>query len=175
MYKLLSEGRYHDGQRLRGIKYDASKPAGADMGPIERALLKDVKLRGGAVSGTQQIRAIIGQSLFGATVECGLPIFMTVSPTMRHSALCVRLSRYRQHAAQAGVWAQRDFHVGNSGRAAPGLRREETFDIPRSVVCTSGFRVRPAFSTASATWSEVLQKLPELLRRVGHERLRGSA
>ena len=38
---------------------------------------------------------MIGHSLFGARVEFGEPLFVTISPSSRHSALTIRCSRYR--------------------------------------------------------------------------------
>ena len=45
--------------------------------------------------GTIEVRRRIGRYLFGARVEFGEPLFITISPTMRHNALSLKLSRYR--------------------------------------------------------------------------------
>ena len=49
----------------------------------------------GTVAGTQQIRLDIGHALFGARVEFGDPLFLTISPSTRHSGFAARVSRYR--------------------------------------------------------------------------------
>ena len=57
--------------------------------------------------GTRQVRRSINHYLFSARVVYGVPVFMTVTPSERHSGLCVRLFRYRRndpaiaHAGQA--------------------------------------------------------------------------
>ena len=37
----------------------------------------------------------MNHALFGARIEYGDPLFLTVSPSASHSGLCIRLSRYR--------------------------------------------------------------------------------
>ena len=39
---------------------------------------------------------MIGLSLFGARVEYGDPLFLTISPSAKHSGMCIRMSRYRE-------------------------------------------------------------------------------
>ena len=47
------------------------------------------------LAGTRQVRKMIGHVITGARVVYGCPVFMTVTPSERHSGLAIRLSRYR--------------------------------------------------------------------------------
>ena len=49
----------------------------------------------GHMPGTIEVRRRIGRFLFGARVEMGEPLFITISPTTRHNTLCIKFSRYR--------------------------------------------------------------------------------
>ena len=49
------------------------------------------------IPGTRQIRRRIYHLLFSARVVYGLPVFMTITPSERHSGLIIRLSRYRRN------------------------------------------------------------------------------
>ena len=65
------------------------------LSPMEANLVKDLSFISSTCAGTQQIRLDIGHALFGARVEYGDPLFITISPSSRHSGLCIRFSRYR--------------------------------------------------------------------------------
>ena len=60
-------------------------------------LVKDLTYLSGTIEGAQQIRLDMGHALFGARVEFGDPLFLTVSPSSRHSGRVCRLSRYRNN------------------------------------------------------------------------------
>ena len=47
------------------------------------------------MAGVQEVRTKIGNALLGARVQYGEPLFVTVSPSSRHSGLLLRLSRVR--------------------------------------------------------------------------------
>ena len=47
------------------------------------------------LSGVQEVRGKIGNALLGARISYGEPLFLTVSPSGRHSGLLCRLSRVR--------------------------------------------------------------------------------
>ena len=57
--------------------------------------MKDVLFLTKKYSGTQEVRLMCGHALFGARVTYGDPLFLTISPSARHSGLVIRLSRYR--------------------------------------------------------------------------------
>ena len=63
---------------------------------LEKALLQNPTFVTEALGGTRQIRRRIGWTLFSSRVVYGCPVFMTVTPSERHSGLCVRLMRYRE-------------------------------------------------------------------------------
>ena len=66
-----------------------------DLSQAERNLVKDLQFLASTIPGTQQIRLDIGHALFGARVEFGDPLFVTISPSTRHSSFAIRVSRYR--------------------------------------------------------------------------------
>ena len=116
--------------------------------------------------GTQQVRKLMYHSQFGARVVYGDCIFFTISPNEQHSALVLRLSRFRQNDPYC-LWsdeltrklAREDFPLLEGKRAKPGasvkheediehvdielpeydLRRVATARNPRAVV--EGYRV----------------------------------
>ena len=59
--------------------------------------MKDLTFLSSTIPGTQQIRLEIGHALFGARVEFGDPLFLTISPSSRRSGLCMPFSRYRSN------------------------------------------------------------------------------
>ena len=94
LYQKLQNGHYEvPGGRLKPINYDTRKLFFAkDLTPQESQLLKDVRQAQQTMPGTIESRRRIGQFLFGARVELGEPLFLTLSPTMRHNALTLKLS-----------------------------------------------------------------------------------
>ncbi len=96
LYEKLEKGFWWDGRKRREIDRDATKLQYAlHLTPMEANLVKDLCFVSSTCAGTQQIRLEIGHAMFGARVEFGDPMFITVSPSSRHSGLCVRFSRYR--------------------------------------------------------------------------------
>ena len=97
LYEKLVKGYYWDGRKKRKINHDITKLSYAyDLSREERNLVRDLTFLSSTCAGTQEIRIMIGHSLFGARVEYGEPLFLTISPSSRHSALTVRCSRYRK-------------------------------------------------------------------------------
>ena len=97
LYKKLAKGYWTDGKKRRKINHDLTKlPYAENLSPLEKNLVKDLSFLSSKIAGTQQIRLQIGHALFGARVEYGDPIFLTISPSSRRSGMCVRLSRYRE-------------------------------------------------------------------------------
>jgi len=96
LYKKLQSGKWFDGHKRRKINFDVSKlPYAVDLSVEEKRLVKDLTFLTSKLPGTQEIRLRMGHSLFGARVEFGDPLFITISPSARHSGMCIRLSRYR--------------------------------------------------------------------------------
>ena len=79
------------------------------------------------MSRTQQIRLTMGHALFGARVEFGDPLFLTISPSSRHSGMCIRLSRYRR--TDPAMWcdkAQSTSVPGWAGAEQPRIWQQKS-------------------------------------------------
>ena len=97
LYEKLVKGYYWDGRKKRKINHDITKlPYAYDLSTEEKRLVKDLTFLSSTCAGTQEIRMMIGHNLFGARVEYGEPLFLTISPSSRHSGLTVLASRYRR-------------------------------------------------------------------------------
>ena len=99
IYKLLWEGEYWDdakGRRvqIKGQVSQLMKVIG--VGEKERALVTNAQFMSGRLAGTRQIRRSIFHIVFSSRIVYGNPVFMTVTPSERHSGLLLRLSRHRQ-------------------------------------------------------------------------------
>ena len=71
-------------------------PHAQGLSNFERKIARELVHLGGKLPGTQQLRRVMGHRQFGARVEYGDCLFLTVSPNEQRSALVLRLSRYRQ-------------------------------------------------------------------------------
>ena len=65
--------------------------------PLEKRLVLEFQFLAKNMPGSQQIRQLMGHTHFGARVVYGDCIFFTISPNELHSALVLRLSRYRRN------------------------------------------------------------------------------
>ena len=61
----------------------------------ERALLKNYHFMSSRLAGTRQVRNSIRHIVFSSRIFYGAPVFMTFTPSERHSGLAIRLSRGR--------------------------------------------------------------------------------
>ena len=97
LYNKLRSGTYITaGGKPKPIQFDTRKlPYARGLTTDEKELLQDVKGMQGHMPGTIEVRRRIGRFLFGARVEMGEPLFITISPTTRHNTLCIKFSRYR--------------------------------------------------------------------------------
>ena len=97
VYDHMERGYYTTltGQRRR-INHDLSKVRQA-VGLSNKAnlLLRNLAYVTSKQCGTQEVRKSIGNALLGARWIYGEPLFVTVSPSSRHSGLVLRLSRVR--------------------------------------------------------------------------------
>ena len=73
------------------------------LGDKERALIRNSQFMSGKIAGTRQIRRSIFHTVFSSRVVYGNPVFMTVTPSERHSGLMIRLTRYRRHDPAVAV------------------------------------------------------------------------
>ncbi len=89
------------------------------LSPLQQAVIRNMFFMSARLPGTRQIRKMIGHLLTGARIVYGVPIFMTVTPSERHSGWSIRFFRARR--SDPGVT------VGNSefepfiGYAVPPL------------------------------------------------------
>ena len=72
-------------------------PHAHGLSKVQRKIARELVHLGGKLPGTQQLRRLMGHRQFGARVEYGDCLFLTVSPDKQHSALVLRLSRYRRN------------------------------------------------------------------------------
>ena len=109
IYRLLQDGEYWDatGRRCK-VRGDVSKVTQIiGLTPTQRMLLCNYHFMSSRLAGTRQVRRSINHYLFSARVVYGTPVFITVTPSEKHSGLCARLFRYRRndpgiaHAGQA--------------------------------------------------------------------------
>jgi hypothetical protein len=85
-------------------------PFATGLTPLEKRLAKAQCFIASHLPGSQSLRQVMGHSQFGARVVYGDCIFFTISPNELHSALVLRLSRYRMndpYIRHGGAWTQR--------------------------------------------------------------------
>ena len=63
----------------------------------QKFLLNNLSHVSRMLSGTQELRLQMGHALAGAGIQFGAGVFITISPSMRHSGLRLRLFRKRQN------------------------------------------------------------------------------
>jgi len=149
IYTRLHNGKYVDSSGVeRLIGGDTTKLFFADgTNEEERRLLRDHEYLTSQIPGTQAIRRRMGKVGFAAAVAYGTGIFITISPSERHSGLCIRLSRYRKKdpllnsrsAAKEKTWIGKDKPsletLGrDSGNDEPGYE-ERRLILARDPLC----------------------------------------
>jgi len=90
IYELLAKGKYKQpgSNKILPINGDLSKLSSAvDITPTQQALLRNYMFMSGKLAGTRQIRREINHLTFSAQVVYGLPVFLTFTPSERHSGL----------------------------------------------------------------------------------------
>ena len=89
-YQITASGR------KRRINGDITKLRFArGLTKAQKHLLREMGFVAQKLSGTQELRVDFGHMLWGANSMYGLPVFITVSPSPRHSGLCLKLFRKR--------------------------------------------------------------------------------
>ena len=125
IYNLLWEGEYIDaaGRRSRIHGALTKFPQVIGLKATEKALLLNYHFMSSRIPGTRQIRGAIRHIIFSSRVFYGIPVFMSFTPSERHSGLVVRLYRGRRHdPAYAGM--ARDLAAW-AGYDSPSLRPPE--------------------------------------------------
>ena len=103
LYHRLWHGYMVRNGKRRKIDGDSTKLRYAEnLTATERELLRNLGYIGRNLPGTQQARLQMGSCLFGARTCYGDGVFITISPSERHSGLSLRLSRSRKH----DVWLE---------------------------------------------------------------------
>ena len=139
VYRLLWEGEYvrKDGKRQR-VQGDAANIVDAiGLTATQRALLQNYRFMSSRVPGTRQVRRSINHLVFSSRITYGLPIFMTITPSERHSAMMVRLSRYRRIDPAILVakpdfarWSSCNSPSVQSCETPAGEAEQEYFEVP---------------------------------------------
>ena len=94
--KQLWSGHTGRGVHRVLIRGDTTRlPFANDLTPLQGRLAFAVNFLSKTLPGTQQVRQLMGHTQFGARVNYGDCTFLTISPNEQHSALVLRLSRYR--------------------------------------------------------------------------------
>ncbi|CAE8629629.1 unnamed protein product, partial [Polarella glacialis] len=98
LYDKLWQGTFGDVRRPRLIAGDATKLEFAhNLSKVERELVKNMNFKASHLPGVQQIRVNMGHCCFGMRIVYGEGLFLTISPSERHSGLALRLLRYRRN------------------------------------------------------------------------------
>ena len=101
LYQKLWKGIYTVRGKKRKVAGDLTRLQHAEgLSSVEKQLLRSVGYMSSQIAGTQGIRLKIGHCLFGQRVVYGEGIFMTISPSERHSGLVLHLSRCAPSAEQ---------------------------------------------------------------------------
>ena len=129
IYTLLWKGEYFDvAGRRHQIAGDITKiPYAIGLNETEKALLQNYHFMSSRIPGTRQVRHHIRHIIFSSRVFYGIPVFMTITPSERHSGLTVHLYRGRRtDPAYTGTAQDLRAWVGyNSPRLQP---QEETHE-----------------------------------------------
>ena len=96
LYEKLHTGFTGTGVHRVPIAGDTTKlPFATGLSPLEKKLAWAQNNLAKQLAGTQQLRQLMGHTQSGARVVYGDCVFITVSPNEQHSALVLRLSRFR--------------------------------------------------------------------------------
>ena len=94
----LHKGTIGKGVHSTPVGGDPAKlPFANDLSPLERKLARAQSFLARHMPGTQEVRQLMGHSQLGARVVYGDVLFFTISPNEQHSALVLRLSRFRRN------------------------------------------------------------------------------
>ena len=154
LYSKLRSGTYLTASgQYKPIHFDTRKlPYAKGLTSEEHHLLQDVRSMQRNMPGTIESRRRIGRFLFGARVELGEPLFITISPTSRHNALYIKFSRYRQADPGSTVFGKRTcpeiWESANATMFVPpyDTRRQLTARDPWAVVLSFQTIVRCIFA-----------------------------
>ena len=159
--ELLCGGVYRDSEgKFQKVSGDMTKVWRCEgLTPAARKLLAAVEHTSRRVEGTQEVRRLMRWNLWSWGVVYGQSIFVTFSPSEKHSLLMIRLARVRgcdsaMHAAdETQTWLgidapsiEHDF-VDTDLPIPPQCRRCPQYEVRRRITardplcCSDGFRV----------------------------------
>ena len=168
LYNKLRSGTYTTaGGKPKPIHFDTRKlPYARGLTTDEKELLQDVKGMQGHMPGTIEVRRRIGRFLFGARVEMGEPLFITISPTTRHNTLCIKFSRYRAAdpggAADGARERPEAMGDGRSDHRRAAIRHSQTAHCEGSVGRRSQLPNRGAVHLRQTAWHPHVFSLPSM-------------
>ena len=95
LYQQLQSGHFRtSGGRRRAIAGDIAKLRYCEnLSEKAKLLERNIRYVSSHLGGVQEVRTKIGNALFGARVLYGEPVFVTVSPSSRHSGFRALLSK----------------------------------------------------------------------------------
>ena len=129
IYKLLWDGEYQkpDGSRAQ-IKGDTTKIMHAiGLTNTQRALLQHFFFMTARIPGTREVRRMVNHKVFSGRIVYGLPLFLTATPSERHSGPMSRLSQYRRN--DPAVCFGNPKSLPWAGHDKPSLEATEEADI----------------------------------------------
>ena len=98
LYDKLHSGFIGTGAQRVPVGGDMTRlPHANGLSPLEKKLAWASKFLAEKMGGTQALRQVMGHCQFGARVVYGDCLFATISPNEQHSALVLRLSRFRRN------------------------------------------------------------------------------
>ena len=98
LYHHLHHGFTGAGVHRMPIGGDTTRlPYAVGLTPLEKKLALAQVFLAQHMAGSQALRQVMGHRQFGARVMYGDCVFMTISPNEQHSALVLRLSRFRRN------------------------------------------------------------------------------
>ena len=140
LYRHLHHGFVGQGMHRIPIAGDTSKlPLASGLTALEKRLAYAQHFLAKNMQGSQQLRQVMGHCHFGARVNYGDCLFFTISPNEQHSALVLRLSRFRRSDPYIKHQDPMRYHLAQQD--FPSLERKE-----RKRFCT-------AFSKSSSACS----------------------
>ena len=100
--KVLCDKLWNGCQRFGNIRVpingDTTRLPYADgLTARQKRLAREIRYKAQHFPGTQGVRQVMGHCHWGARVNYGDCLFFTISPNEQHSALVLKLSRYRRN------------------------------------------------------------------------------
>jgi hypothetical protein len=131
LHDKLNKGTYGDIDHPRPIAKDFTKLLMAHgLSDKAKQFINRVNMVSSQIPGTQQIRKRMNHAIFGGRVVHGECLFITISPSERHSGLRLRLTRLRRHDPLLEGderWKQWKACAGPDG---PSLEETAHVDLP---------------------------------------------